>query len=132
MTGQLSLFKGKRQRGMALPPPKEFALHCMVADLLRRWIMPGWIWTHFPAGEARSPLTGARLQRMGLARGFPDFLFFHGAGRCCFLELKRRGGRLSEEQEAIGAHLAAAGHGYLVTDDFDVAVAQLKDWKILR
>src|SRR6185436_8224446 len=51
MTGQLNLFKGKRQRGTQPPPPKEFALHCMVADTVRRWILPGWIWTHFPAGE---------------------------------------------------------------------------------
>ena len=77
---QLSLFKGRKQRGVAPPPPKEFALHCAVADTVRRWILPGWIWTHFPAGEARSAITGARLKRMGLARGFPDLLFFH-AGR---------------------------------------------------
>ena len=40
---QLSLFKGKRQRGVAAPPPKEFATHCALADLLRRWTMPGWV-----------------------------------------------------------------------------------------
>ena len=51
---QLSLFKGKRQRGVAAPPPKEFATHCALADLLRRWTMPGWVWTHFPSGEERS------------------------------------------------------------------------------
>ena len=38
---QLSLFEGKRQRGVAAPPPKEFATHCALADLLRRWTMPG-------------------------------------------------------------------------------------------
>ena len=37
---QLSLFEGKRQRGVAAPPPKEFATHCALADLLRRWTMP--------------------------------------------------------------------------------------------
>jgi hypothetical protein len=35
MAGQLSLFKGKRQRGVRPPPPKEFALH-------RMGVMPGW------------------------------------------------------------------------------------------
>lgn len=141
MTGQLNLFKGKRQRGTQLPPPKEFALHCSVADTIRRWILPGWIWTHFPAGEARPheiikgkrvSITGARLKRMGLNTSFPDFQFFHQAGRCCFLELKRRGEIADEGQAAIAVHLIGAGHGYLLTDSFDDAIATLVDWKILR
>jgi hypothetical protein len=141
MTGQLNLFKSKRQRGTMPPPPLEFALHCSVADTVRRWILPGWIWTHFPAGEARPhqiikgkrvSLTGARLMRMGLNTGFPDFQFFHIEGACAFLELKRKGHTVDEDQEAIGQHLQQAGHHYLVTDKFDVAIEALVDWKILR
>lgn len=141
MSGQLSLFKGRRQRGVREPPPKEFALQCAVADTVRRWILPGWIWTHFPAGEARPAqivggkrvsLTGARLMRMGLQPGFPDFMFFHEGGHCCFLELKRRGNGLDENQAEIAEHLQRAGHGYLVTDKFDAAVAKLVEWKIVR
>jgi hypothetical protein len=140
---QLHLFKGKRQRGVRPATPKEFALHCSVADLLRRWIMPGWKWTHFPAGEERPARinrqgervsgAGARLKRMGLSSGWPDFQFFHLSGTVCFLELKRRGsGTLSDEQEDIAAHLIRAGHGYLCTDDFNDAVATLILWRILR
>src|SRR5580765_8238802 len=129
---QLSLFKSKRQRGVRPPAAKEFALHCMVADMLRRWIMPGWLWTHFPAGEARTLITGARLKRMGLNRGFPDFQFFHADGRVAFLELKRRGSRLDENQSAVAGHLEDAGHRYAMTDSFEEAVATLVQWKILR
>ena len=109
--------------------------------MVRRWIMPGWIWTHFPAGEARPhqivkgrrvSLTGARLQRMGLNPGFPDFQFFHVKGACKFLELKRRGEKANEVQAEIAMHLIRAGHGYLLTDSLDDAVATLKDWGILR
>ena len=141
MTGQLNLFKSKRQRGTMPPPPKEFALHCMVADMVRRWIMPGWIWTHFPAGEARPSeiirgkrvsLTGARLQRMGLNTGFPDFQFFHISGACKFLELKRKGETTDEDQTRIALHLIRAGHGYLLTDSFDDAIGVLVDWGILK
>lgn len=141
MTGQLSLFKSKRQRGTQPPPPLEFALHCAVADTIKRWILPGWIWTHFPAGEARPhqiirgkrvSLTGARLMRMGLNTGFPDFQFFHVEGACCFLELKRKGQQLDEDQADIAIHLIRAGHGYLKTDSFDDAIAALVDWKIVR
>jgi hypothetical protein len=141
MTGQLSLFKSKRQRGTLPPPPKEFALHCSVADMVRRWILPGWVWSHFPAGEARPheiingkrvSLTGARLKRMGLNTDFPDFQFFHVRGRCCFLELKRKGEIANEGQAAMAVHLIRAGHGYLCTDSFDDAIATLVDWQILR
>jgi hypothetical protein len=40
------LSKSKRQRGIAAPGPSELQLHCAVADTVRRWIMPGWIYTH--------------------------------------------------------------------------------------
>ena len=129
---QLSLFKSKRQTGVRPPAAKEFALHCMVADMLRRWIMPGWLWTHFPAGEARTVMTGARLKRMGLNRGFPDFQFFHCSGTVCFLELKRSGSQLNEHQSAVASHLEDAGHRYAMTDSFDEAVATLVQWGILR
>jgi hypothetical protein len=141
MTCQLDIFKSKRQRGTMPPPPLEFALHCAVADMLRRWIMPGWVWTHFPAGEARPSqiikgkrvsITGARLKRMGLHTGFPDFQFFHCDGQCAFLELKRKGATVDEDQEAIAQHLKTAGHLYLVTDKLDVAIEALVDWEILR
>ena len=141
MTGQFDLFKSKRQRGTMPPPPKEFALHCAVADTIRRWILPDWVWSHFPAGEARPheiikgkrvSLTGARLQRMGLNTDFPDFQFFHARGRCCFLELKRKGQIADEDQADIAMHLIRAGHGYLITDSFDDAIATLVDWRILR
>lgn len=142
MPGQLDLFKSKKQRGTTkAPSPKEFAVHCALADTIRRWINPGWIWTHFPAGEERPAefvngkrvsFAGARLKRMGLAEGWPDFIFFHVAGQVDFLELKRRGQKPDSIQDAIGAHFTAAGHGYIWTDSFDVAVAHLVARGILR
>jgi hypothetical protein len=141
---QLSLFKGRKQRGIAPPPAPEFSSHVIIADLLKRWCSPHWRYTHIPHGEHREhrinpktgkrySLTGQRLQRMGLVAGFPDFVFF-GPERAVFLlELKRaKLGRLSEDQENIFAHLESCGFHLLVTDSVDVAVSTLKQLGILR
>jgi hypothetical protein len=130
---QLHLFGNKRQRG-AEPKfgPSEFQLHCAVADTVRRWIMPNWIFTHIANGEYRDPVTAARLKRMGVVAGWPDLVFFGPQGQVRFVELKAKGGRLSEAQAAVASHLVAAGHGYLCSDSFDDVVVTLKDWGIVR
>lgn len=129
---QLSLFKGKKQRGVAPPPPLEFASHAFIADLLKRWCSPDWIYTHIPLGEHRDKRTAAKLSRMGVKAGWPDFQFAGRGSRMFFLELKRRGrGRVSEDQSLVLAHLAACGFPILVTDSVDDAVATLKQLGIL-
>lgn len=129
---QLSLFKGKRQRGVKPPAPLEFASHCVIADLLRRWCSPMWIWTHMPAGEHRNVVTAVRLKRMGLRPGWPDFQFAGPDGVTFFLELKRGGsGRVSEAQAEVIAHLTVCKHNILVTSSVNDAVATLKDLGIL-
>lgn len=130
-TRQLNLFKGKRQRGERVSPPKEYALHCMVADLARRWIMPGWRFTHLPMGELRDKATAARLKRMGVQPGWPDFIFV-GPGRVFFLELKRKGEWPTDEQADVAVHLMHCGCSYLLTDDFHDAVGALRDLGIVR
>ena len=49
-----------------------------------------------------------------------------------FLELKRRGGRLSESQAAMRDHVQACGFNYLCTDNVDEAIDWLKQHGILR
>jgi hypothetical protein len=104
----------------------------MIADLLKRWGSPSWRWTHLPMGENRDPITGARLKRMGVMPGWPDFIFAGRDSRMFFLELKRKGsGRVSDDQADVIAHLAVCGFAVLVTDSFDDAVATLKSLGIL-
>jgi hypothetical protein len=131
MEKQLGLFKGVRQRGSRPPPPKEFALHCAIADLVTRWITPGWMFTHLPMGEKRDKVTAARLQRMGVKPGWPDFIFI-GRGQVFFLELKRLGEGVSEEQGKVAMHLVRCGAGYLCTDNLDDAIGALRDLGIVR
>jgi hypothetical protein len=131
LPGQLSLFKGKRQRGVAPPPAPEFSLHCMVADVLVRWCVREWRYTHMPMGEKRDPATAGRLKRMGVTKGWPDFQFFHINGVVAFLELKRKGERPSDEQIAMAFFAMRAGHGYLITDNFRDAIDALRAWRIV-
>lgn len=128
---ELDLFKSKRQRGTKPKPAKEFNLHCLIGDLLQRWCSPEWRYTHIPLGEYRPPATAARLKRMGVMPGWPDFQFFHSSGRVCFLELKRRGDRASDAQEELAFFLMRARHGYLLTHDFNDALGWLKDLGIV-
>jgi hypothetical protein len=124
-------FRSKHRRGAAPPSPTEFELHCAVVDVLRRWTCPDWQWTHLPFGELRSTATAARLARMGVRRGYPDFALFCIDGRVCFLELKRPGGRLSPDQQRIADHMRRAGHRYEVADSLEAATATLKDWGVV-
>jgi hypothetical protein len=133
MFAQLSLFKGKRQRGVKAPPAKEFATHVMIADALRRWGTRGWRWTHLPFGEKRSPRTGARLKRMGTQKGWPDLVLL-----CPFppqlhmLEIKRKGEKLRPEQEDLCEWCKANGYIYETADNFKDALAILSDWGAVR
>jgi hypothetical protein len=140
---QLSLFKGRKQRGVRPPPALEFNSHVVIADLCRRWMNPGWRFTHIPSGEHRdhranskgqrySP-AGNRLKRMGLIPGWPDFMFAGPGKRVVWLELKREKlGRMSDAQEDIGTHLKACGFDFLITTDVGEAVRWLVSLGILR
>lgn len=85
-----------------------------------------------PFGEHRSPATGGRLKRMGTHRGWPDFVFVGYEQRIVWLELKRRGGKLSPEQQDIAAHLSACGFVHVVAEGFNEAVELLKGYGVLR
>ena len=99
---------------------------------IRRWIDPRWRFCHVPLGEVRDPATAGRLKRLGTQPGWPDLQFAGPDRQMAFLELKRRGGRLSEPQQAMRDHLIGCGFDYLCTDDVEVAIQWLKDRGILR
>ena len=106
----------------------EFRLTCLVADYLAR-CAPELTVSHFPAGEHRSATTGARLKRMGLRRGWPDFIAVLPGGRACGFELKADGGRQSDHQLAIQHAFEATGAAYYVVrslDDLRSALCELR------
>jgi hypothetical protein len=105
--------------------------------LLRFNAKEHWRWTHFPAGEYRPPVTGARLQRMGLNPGWPDFILVPGLGEksgiAHYLELKKLGtGELSDEQKDFRAWAWEHGLPYEVARTFERVTAVLTKWGVLR
>jgi VRR-NUC domain len=130
---QLDLLKHpRRQRGTRPPPAPEFRTHCAIADALRVGIAPGWIWTHFPAGEKRDKGAAARLKRMGLRPGFPDFLLISPTGVHCWLELKRGRARLNWAQDLFRTEMLERGVPHAVARSFDEAIRVLTAWGAIR
>jgi hypothetical protein len=130
----LLIAAGRKPRPRKAPPsrPKEITLHCAVARLLRDHALPEWIWTHFPAGERRDVITGARLKRMGLQRGWPDCILVSPHGSVRFLEVKRQGESLSDAQEEIRVFCIRHWILHVVADTFDQALEALDQWHCLR
>lgn len=128
---QLDLFKGKRQRGKLPPAPYEFQDQCFLVDLLKRWINPGWHFTHIASGEYRDKITAGRLKRMGVMPGWPDLIFLGPDKRVLFVELKRRGETPSEAQQHIAFCIIAAGHSYFWSDDIKLTIERLQQIGVL-
>jgi hypothetical protein len=128
-TGQRDLFT-KRVRGA--PAASEFSLHVMIADVLARWRTPGWRSTHMPLGEYRPIATAGKLKRMGVTPGWPDFILLSPDKGAHFLELKRHGEKLSEEQREFEDYCETHHYPHAVVDCFDDAVLVLKTWGALR
>jgi hypothetical protein len=99
---------------------------------LRAHALPEWQWTHFPAGEWRGIITGTKLKRMGLQRGWPDIQLLSPTGKFYGLELKRRGETLTEDQEAFQLWAIRKAVPYSVAETFDQALAILDSWSCLR
>lgn len=122
---------GRKPKATRAPLALEFATQCALADTVRRWIEPGWVWTAFPAGELRSEGTGARLKRMGVQKGFFDFLFISPGGQHMWIELKRGRAAMTVEQLAFELAMRLRGVPAVVCRDYKSAVEQLKAWGAL-
>lgn len=133
MWRQLDLLKHpRRQRGVKLPPAPEFRTHCAIADSLRLGLEQGWLWTHFPAGEKRDAGAAARLKRMGLQPGFPDFLLISPTGLHYWLELKRGRAPLTLAQSAFHLAMLKREVPCRVARSFEEAIDILRGWGAIR
>jgi hypothetical protein len=130
---------------LTAPVVPEQELHEQIAALCHIMVAPPAQWAFYPAGGVQlAPHQAAKLVRMGLRRGWPDFLFLH-AGQVFAIELKRVGAKLSrtrivrtrrgsprvlEGQEDTFPALEAAGMTIAVCRSADEVLATLEQWQI--
>lgn len=129
---QLSLFRSKRQRGVAAPLPLEVKTHMALAKTLRLGLRPGWLCNHFPAGELRDKTTAGKLKGMGLVPGWADFVLIDSRGVHHWLELKRGKAPLSEAQVAFRDEMWKRRVPYAVARSYDEAIEILCGWGAIR
>jgi len=126
-----------RPRHPLMVVPKEGTLQTAVAGVLRDHLLPDWRATHFPAGTLgkgglHAVITGRRLKRFGLRRGWPDLqlvsplAIFHG------LELKRLGEDLTEDQKEFRFWAVSNNIPYAVAWTFTQALSVFEEWGCLR
>lgn len=131
------------------PEQSETEVHEAIAQALTILVIPGCgcEWTAMPAFGycGLTPAQTAKLSRMGVHAGWPDFLLAFDR-RCLGLEIKRRGtGRLSRTRivrtkrgrlrEVIGQdtmfpRLALCGMEIQVVRSVDEAIAQCIAWNL--
>ena len=92
---------------------------------------PGVFAFHPANGGWRSRIEAKILKGLGVIAGVPDVIAVKG-GRTYALELKARGGRLSEAQTAAHTALCAAGAEVATSYGLDAALEQLERWGLLR
>ncbi len=120
----------RRRRAISDGLSEQRIQRCIVEHLTARPAEGLW-WCHVPNGGFRTKPEAAILRGLGLRKGAPDLLFVH-QGRTFGLELKRVGGRPSEDQLACLAAMEAAGASTCIAEGVDRALACLEAWGLLR
>jgi hypothetical protein len=115
-------------------PIPETAIHMNVAALLHLTLPPRIQWWHTPNGEVRSARTGAKLKRMGVKAGIPDFLLYDTqSGYLYCIEVKTKVGALSAQQKAWKAQFDRSPTGrYAVVRSTEEANQVIAEWGLRK
>src|SRR5271156_995890 len=129
----IAIAEGRKVRARKSPRyrPLESKLHAAVAKMLTAHCPPDWKW-RFNDTRAGSARAGAIAKRMGANAGWPDFILISPYGSVRFLELKRAGGGLSEEQEDFRMWCVVHGVPHVVAHTIDDVGIACDAWGCLR
>jgi len=110
----------------------EHILQIRVLDYLTIHARRDLHWFAIANGELRHPNVGKRLKAEGVTPGVPDICIMLEEGRAAWLELKARGGSLSDAQLGFRARAARLGHRWACCRTLAHAVEVLEAWGVLR
>lgn len=110
----------------------ELSLQVFTAQFLTLSAADSVMWYAVPNGEYRSKRTGAKLKRMGVRAGVPDFALVLPGGQAAFLELKTPKGRLSKAQKDLRPEIERSGAYYEVADTSEQVIGILRAWGAVR
>jgi hypothetical protein len=112
---------------MKAPHATEQQLHQVIATYLNRALPEGsWHCAIDSAGKA-SLAVAQRLKARGGVKGTPDHCCLIPGLKALFLEVKTEIGRVSPEQQHVGARIFNAGHYWVVVRSVEDVEATLHD-----
>lgn len=112
--------------------PSEHKIQSKLIHVLPPLLKPGVVCMAIPNGGLRHPIIGKHLKEEGLLPGSPDLVFALHRGLVAWLEMKKRGGRLSDDQLGMKAKLQRLGHQWAMADSVDEALDELNRMGVLR
>lgn len=89
---------------------------------------------HSPNGGSRNAIEAAKFKRMGVKAGFPDLFLFvpNGLFFGLFIELKAKGGRVTENQSIVMQRLTEQGYCCKVCYGAEQAIDEIKSYLDLQ
>jgi len=110
----------------------EHLIQTRLVNLLPPLLKPDIVALAIPNGGLRHPVVALRLKEEGLRPGSPDLVFPKPGGLTAWLEMKKKGGRLSDEQLGMAARLRRLGHDWAVADSVESALEALHKMGVLK
>lgn len=106
----------------------EQALQQLVASYIDA-AYPQLVWWHTPNSSGnRGQRLGGILRAMGVKSGVPDLTLVLPDGRCAFVELKAKRGRLTETQEAFRKRATACDAFWAEARSLEEVADLLERW----
>lgn len=110
----------------------EHRIQCSIVTYWRTWGRPEFVLFAIPNGGLRNIRVAMQLKAEGVLPGVPDLCLVMPAGHTAWIEVKAKGGSLSDEQRGMGKKLERLGHSWACVRSLDDAVAVLEDWGAVR
>jgi hypothetical protein len=108
----------------------ETSLQKAVVQYLLLMPAPDMLWYSIPNGAKLAKRTAVHMKATGMTAGAADLAIIV-AGHCYFLELKAKGGKISDAQGVFAMRAAASGATYRVADNINTAIDYLIAWKAI-